>query len=1515
MHSYTKHRLIDLLKLLGVAALYALLAELTRVVFSANEITNTLWLPSGLALAVILIGGQRYAWSVFFGALVPSIMADFPFWTDTVVAFGRTLGALLGAWLLIRDRRFDPNLSTVRDYLRLVVLAGGISSFIIALVSATAMLASGLLTTENYVLNLIHYWLGHSLGIVLLAPVILIGRQPLDNWRNSKRALEFIALFMLTLVFNQAIFLGGFHEIVRSIAQGYWLFLFVIWAALRFGTHCVLIILMMTAMQALLGAYQGVGFFADDLIKTHLINYWFYIITLSVSGMTLALYFAERKYFARREYIRNQMMEQLAKGDSLPSILDVLVRGVEAFDASLLCSILLLDQDKRHLLLGAAPSLPEGYNYEINGIETGPHIGSCAMAAGCREPLNAGDMSGDPLWADYRELALRYGLQVCWSQPILSSVGQVLGSFAIYQKQLHKLSSTQLDIIFDAANMACIAIEHSYSQQALHIAAAVFETQEGVMITDSNRKILRINQAFTRIYGYHLDELLDKTPSILQSSQHAAEFYAVLWQQLLSANYWAGEIWDKRKNGEIFPLWLTLSAVIAEDHSISHYVGTFSEITEYKNTQAELQQHRDHLQDLVVQRTEKLRESEERYRLLVDGVKDYANLMLDRNGCVMTWNQGAERIKGYTADEIIGRHFSLFYSPEAVAAGKPEAELAQALAQGTSEGEGWRIRKDGSRFWASVVITPLYNDQGQLQGYSKITRDITELRQTTLALIENEERFRNLANNISQLAWMADPQGSIFWYNQRWFDYTGTTLEDMFGWGWQKVHHPDHEQRVMDKIKHCFETGEIWEDTFPLRGSDGQYRWFLSRAVPIRDEQGSVLRWFGTNTDITERNQFEQALIAAKSDAELANRAKSDFLSVMSHEIRTPMNGVIGMVDVLHQTSLKGYQVEMVDTIRDSAFSLLGIIEDILDFSKIEAGKLELETVPTALAEVIEKTCVMLDHPAEKKQVELTLFIDPSIPAVVLSDAQRLRQIVINLTNNALKFSSGQNHPGHVSVDAVLVERSEEQVLVEIRVIDNGIGMDKETQARLFTPFTQADASTTRRFGGTGLGLTIARNLVQLMGGDISVQSAPGLGSTFTVRLPFVPVLNEADDGATQALVAGLCCLVIGGKEGLAEHLATYLVFAGAVVAQADSLAAAQALAAPPLSGPWVWLIDVGNTLLSDELYAISCARPGQEVCFVVIGRGPRRRPRLHKERIVIVDGNVLTRQTVLQAVAIAAGRAQEERGELTTGKDKSAFIAPLRSEALRQGRLILVAEDNETNQKVILQQLALLGFAADVTGDGEEALERWRSGDYTVLLTDLHMPKMDGYELTTAIRAEENSSRHTVIIAQTANALKGESLRCREAGMDDYFRKPTPLAELKAMLNKWLPEQPTAAVITAALAPIHDVSKPVDVNVLAALVGDAPEVISDFLQDFRRSATKIAAEMKATYADGQATQLGELAHKLKSSAHAVGAMALGELCADIEQRGKSNQIEVLTALWPRFEAEMAAVNNYLESL
>jgi two-component system sensor histidine kinase/response regulator len=670
--------------------------------------------------------------------------------------------------------------------------------------------------------------------------------------------------------------------------------------------------------------------------------------------------------------------------------------------------------------------------------------------------------------------------------------------------------------------------------------------------------------------------------------------------------------------------------------------------------------------------------------------------------------------------------------------------------------------------------------------------------------------------------------------------------------------------------------------------------------------------------DITDRKSIENELKEKNVALESASRAKDLFLASMSHEIRTPMNGIIGTLDVLQQSSLIGPQVELVNLIHESAHSLLTIIDDILDFSKIEAGRLEIERLPMSVADVVEKSCNLVNRLADRKGEILTVFADPRIPSTVMGDASRLRQILINLLSNAIKFSGGREMAGRVSLRAVLISRDAECALVEFRVTDNGIGMDEAALGRIFTSFTQADASTTRKFGGTGLGLAICKQLATLMSADITVETQVNMGSTFIVRLPF-DLTPEPHTAEAISEIMGLTCLLVGEHSGMADDLAAYLEADAALVARVPDLAAARAWTRERPPGPAVWIVEAGKDLpVLDELQSALQTRAELElrVVLVVIGRGRRRGPRAEADGMILIDGNSLNRHVLAKAVAIAAGRASAEP-EVSTGPHAASRArVPTRDEALREHRLILVAEDNEINQRVIREQLGLLGYAADIAKTGREALERSRSGEYALLLTDLNMPEMDGYDLTLQIRLAEAGCKRMTIIALTANALKGEAERCLAVGMDDYLSKPAPLAALTEALEKWLPAAgPCKASPGALSAPGHSSSVPVQVSALEALVGTDPELIQELLQEFAVSAARLAAELTRACREGQSRAAAEVAHKLKSSSRSVGALQLSKLTAAMETAGNAEDPALLTKLLPSFEREMASVDEYLRAL
>ncbi|HJT51485.1 MAG TPA: PAS domain S-box protein [Nitrosospira sp.] len=1013
---------------------------------------------------------------------------------------------------------------------------------------------------------------------------------------------------------------------------------------------------------------------------------------------------------------------------------------------------------------------------------------------------------------------------------------------------------------------------------------------------------------------------------------------------------------------------------------IGQLAGSFNIMTEHLTAsnrerdmaEDDLRQLNQDLENRVAERTADLEQAnavlvskEEEMRSIVEHMVDCI-ITIDDKSIIRSVNPVIEKLFGYTREEVIGQPISILmpephrsghegYVNRYYQTGRGRCEFDHILAlevEGMHNiGMGREVEgrhKNGELIDLYVAVSEYF--VGGKRYFTGVLRDIRERKRVEEALRSSEQRFRAIVDNLAALVGEMTADGVVVEMNRTALEVGGLRSEDVIGkclsdTGWFS-YKPEVQQQLREDIQRA-RAGEIVRRDIEIRIANGGLMTADCMLVPVRDAKGKVVKIIPSAIDISERIRILKDLEQARHDAEQANQAKSIFLAAMSHEIRTPMNGVIGMADVLQQTSLSSYQMEMVDLIRESAFALLEIIEDILDFSKIEAGRLEIEQAPMSVVKVVEKACAVLESLAARKSVELTLFLDPAIPEQVLGDALRLRQILVNLTNNAIKFSSGQQRVGRVSVRALFVNRSVEGVTVDFEIADNGVGMTEEVQSRLFTPFSQGDASTTRRYGGTGLGLAITHHLIQLMGGSIKVQSTLGEGATFIVRLTFATLPSAPSEGKIVDLT-GVSCLVMGAERGLADDLAVYLRYSGATAERVTDLPDALKRIETLPSGLWLLIIDAGHDAPPlEELRSAFRSRPELdphfvvlehghhqpdiEPRFVVIRRGRRRHERTEEIDTVTLDGDVMHRDAFLRAVALAAGRLKEEI-PAERSEEAKPVVAPSREKALSENRLILVAEDSEINQKVIRQQLALLGYAADIAKDGREALKRWEGGNYALLLTDLHMPEIDGYQLTAAIRLAEQGKQRKPIIAITANALKGEAEHCRAVGMDDYLSKPVQLAQLKAVLQKWLPSPETAELLTLApsveggttAAPVARTgpaptpaagTKQLDVHILEQLVGDDPAVISEFLRDFRVSSQKTAADLRAACEAGNAEKVGDIAHKLKSSSRSVGALPLGELCAQMEQAGRAGDVQKLNELLPRFEAELAAVDKQIDSL
>ena len=651
-------------------------------------------------------------------------------------------------------------------------------------------------------------------------------------------------------------------------------------------------------------------------------------------------------------------------------------------------------------------------------------------------------------------------------------------------------------------------------------------------------------------------------------------------------------------------------------------------------------------------------------------------------------------------------------------------------------------------------------------------------------------------------------------------------------------------------VKTWFEQGSLAgfaQQDLELNG----HRWVrvTIKSLPAGDQIITVV-------DISE-------LKAAIENAEIAASSKSNFLASMSHEIRTPMNGILGMVDLMKRSPLSEDQKEMVATIQDSGKALLSLINDILDISKIEAGRIELESLPSDLAEVSESALEVISANAAKHQQSLILIQDSALPSNLLLDGLRLRQILVNLVGNAIKFS-----PLAAEI-VVRIEKLERQVGdycdVLIRVIDQGIGLSAEAQANIFADFAQAEKSTSRIYGGTGLGLAICRRLVEVMQGRIEVISQLGQGAEFQIQLRLLESPDVAPERGAVDL-SGVDIFYVSASERSFESISGVLTPLGANChAVVDPMNLERSLALDAISTrPVVILSDRFSRPEQEAIYRRVEANPlPQKVGWVFFSAGRGQRLRLVNERLALISSNPFRRRELMSAAARVVGRdglvTETEMAEVL----QNAWVPMTAAEAAQEGLLILVAEDNAVNQQVIRRQLNTLGLACELVDDGVAALDRIRLGGIGLLLTDCDMPNMDGYELTRRIRQEEVSLDNPLpIIAITANAMDGAAAACFEAGMNDYLSKPLEIGALQAMLRTYLPsadqdqdattdaQQETDQSITNA-PEVHAETDLVsagsiilDLSELNALFGDDVEVLNQLLAEFVSSLNEGVAGM-----------------------------------------------------------------------
>ncbi len=841
----------------------------------------------------------------------------------------------------------------------------------------------------------------------------------------------------------------------------------------------------------------------------------------------------------------------------------------------------------------------------------------------------------------------------------------------------------------------------------------------------------------------------------------------------------------------------------------------------------------------------------------------------DQMGKIIYANDKFCNNTGYSREQLLGQNHALLNSHH-----HPRSFFSQ-MWQTISLGKVWQGEiqnraHDGSTFWVDSTIVPFLNNEGKPYQYVAIDTNITERKLAEQALESNAERMRRMLE-VSPIAVSIKRLSN----NQRVFG--NQCLLDMFGVsreaaiGADPIHYYQNPEEYRE-ISSRLEQGEsiVNREIGLIKLDKTQIRVLASYFHMEYEGEPAVMGWF---FEITE-------ILHARELAEAASRAKSSFLSTMSHEIRTPMNGIIGMSDLLIETELSGQQSEFAHIIKDCAQSLMSIVNDILDFSKIEAGKLALETIEFSLSNVLESSVELLAPKAREKGLVLIQYIAPDIPYRLMGDPGRLRQVLINLISNAIKFTA----QGEVQITTRLLQQNDSQYKMRFEVQDNGIGMSEEVTSRLFQPFTQADGSFTRKYGGTGLGLSICKRLIELMNGQIGVDSQDGKGSRFWFELTMSSGKTPAPEVDTTALQQCRIWLVMP-PSALRQIMQTQLQEQGAVIRTIDNaVAALQQPDAPNLILASAQLSDMPITAL---MAALKDVHPASGL--VLLAKPDENRPAnsahdtyhsLHQP----VKPNQLYATLIRALTPTAVAPAPAPPPTVPTTPRLAAL--PASPAPVTTSVPILLVDDNAVNQKLAKALLAKLGYSEiDTADNGQIAVEAVAHKTYQIVFMDCQMPLMDGFVATRLIRAAElGSARHVPIIAMTANAIMGDREQCLKAGMDDYLAKPIGPKALQDMLTRWLPESAKPGKLAKETLHGAALAKVLNQERIEEICGGDQIIYQSILEVFVEHAPTLLARIHQAILQQNTPEIQSACHELAGSASNIGADQMHLLTRKLER-------------------------------
>ena len=1035
------------------------------------------------------------------------------------------------------------------------------------------------------------------------------------------------------------------------------------------------------------------------------------------------------------------------------------------------------------------------------------------------------------------------------------------------------------------------------AEEKLHLYREIIaNSNDAIAIFDLDGNYVEINAAHQATFGYSLAELRGKTSAI-----HMGErAYSTIVRQRIETGKLRTEITSRTKTGMAIDIDLATFTVRDETGIPQCYVSIKRDITERKQTERELRVAKERLQHLLTSNPAAL------YSANISG--DYGATFISENVAAITGYEAREFLEdsSFWSDRIYPEDADRIFA----------VELPRLFQQGYCAHEYRFLHKDGTYRWMRDELKLLYDDAGNPLEAVGYWVDITERKQTEAALEKERQQLRQIVDRAPAAMAIFDSEMRYLAYSNCWmrdYNLAGESLVDRTYYEvfpdipdhWRTLHRRALAGEVISNPEELWTRGD---------GSKLYLRWAIH---PWYAPDGKV-------GGIVMATQQINELVEAREMALEAARVKAEFLATMSHEIRTPMNGVIGMTDLLLRTPLDREQRDFMQTLKVSGENLLAIVNDILDFSKLEAREMHLESREFDLNAGVEAVVDLLATPAQNKGLELFALVEGNVPAPLLGDAGRLRQVLTNLVGNAIKFTDS----GDVFIRASLESETSSAATVRFEVRDTGIGISPQDRSKLFKSFAQVDASTTRKYGGTGLGLVICKQLVELMGGEIGVRSVKDVGSTFWFTATFGKSENAPP---AQFPLAGLRLLAVDDNPTSRQVICACAAAWGA--AACDRVENVREAIAQLHRGTrngygydlvvsdWHSMQLDGEILgLSREFHSILRQTPW----IVMVSIAER-----HHVKFLLqqgVSGTILKPMKASRLLEVALNAVNGALGDRDSSKIINDSQLTDRSDLARLK--ILVVEDTPINQKVLLNQLKRLDIRADCAANGSEALDLLRERDYDIIFMDCQMPVLDGYKATQALRLREGDRRHAAVVAMTANALEGDRQRCLAAGMDDYLSKPINIETLKAVLTRWNSALATQTVPTSVGTDfnwqrrqkiserIHNCGEtstvPVDLDRLHELSMGNKAFERELLQTFIDDAPTYIQEIEAAVRELDYYRLANKAHQLKGASAMVAILTMPELAEQLEIRAMKSCAEDIPDLIARLNRIIERVRGFL---